>query len=104
MFGLLSFLFKVLGIGIVSYGQIDLWLRARRKYGCIQNAFFDMFAGGRWIDRVRSVEEIRQLSKDEVSEMLGKFPLASWLYDDFRISVVGLAFTIVGTLLEPFLV
>jgi len=95
---LIGLLFQTVGIFIVLASQVIFCFGARKEYGSVKKAFLSIS-----FPRVAmSEEQLRRLSRAELDEALKKFPLAELLYDDLRFSVIGLVFTLIGTIIPLF--
>lgn len=96
MFGLIGLILQILGIVIVLVSQALLVYRSHKKWGSLKKTFIN------WnIARLgMKDEELRRMSQVELRELIKKFPLADFLYDDFIVSVFGLIITLFGLLCE----
>jgi hypothetical protein len=90
---LISLILQVTGIIIIFINQLKFWIEARKEYKGIKRAFLD-FA------MMRFGVDVEKLSEDEVREYYKKFPLANWLYKNYRNSIVGALFTLIGVILR----
>ena len=84
-----------LGIIIILVSQVVFWLRVRKKWGSLEKAFLDLTAP-RW----GFEKSVLVMSKTEVKKVFKLFPLAKFLYDDFKYTVVGLVVSLSGILLQ----
>ena len=95
----LGLVLQISGLLIILGSQILLWYRARKKWGSVRSLkkLFIRFAGAKV---AYGKEEVSKMSKDEADEGIKKFPFAEFLYDDFVISVIGVALALIGTVFE----
>lgn len=92
---------QIVGVLIILVGQVMFWYSARRekRYGCVQKAFLDMVCAQVGFDD----KELKELSKDEVKKYLKEnFQLGKFLYEDFNLTSLGLAVTLIGLILSVF--
>lgn len=91
---------QAVGVAIVLVSQAFFLWKAYKKYGSLGTAFLEIQAARCYMND----EDVEKTVKDKqkLKEALQNFPHASWLYDDFRYSVVGLILTLVGLIIARF--
>jgi hypothetical protein len=95
MFKLIGSLSQVLGIFWILFNQYKLYSKAKKEFGNFKKLFL-------WISFSRiaiSDEELKNLSNEETIKMFNGFPLAKWLYEDFRDTVYALILSLIGTII-----
>jgi hypothetical protein len=95
---LIGLVLQIVGIAIVLISQAIFILRAWKRYSSLKKAFLSLSFPIVGMEE----EEIERLSKTELEEIFKEAQLAMFLYDDFKISVIGLVFTLIGTIVFLF--
>ena len=93
--GLIGTVFQLIGILIILISQVEFWFRTHKEYGSLQKAFLSMSFPKVGLEK----EKLKRLSMDELKEIVDKLPLAGLLYEDFKISVIGIFFTLIGMII-----
>ena len=97
MLGLIGLFLEIMGLVIVLFSQALFLYRSKKKWGSLPKAFLDLTALRLGYDD----KKLQRLSPTEAREALRKlFPFAEFLYQDFRVTVLGLAVSIFGLLLQ----
>jgi len=95
MFELVGLILQTIGIALIVISQMVFYFRVRRKWGSLKRGFLDLTSARAGVGG----KAILVMDDSVIKELFNKFPLASFLYDDFVASVVGLIFSLIGTLL-----
>ena len=97
---LIGIILQTLGVGIVLGSQVVFVWKARKRYGNLGTAFLEIQSTRVYMNNEKVKETVKD--KQKLKEALEKFPHAKLLYDDFKITVIGLVVTIVGLILSMF--
>ncbi len=88
---------QVLGVLLVLLSQAVFAIRARKKYGSLKKAFFEMVSH----IRIRDERPVRERSEEDLKK---KFPewwaFVEFLTEDIWITAIGLLITLLGLLIE----
>jgi len=96
MFELLGLVLEALGLVIIFGSQIAFWLRVRKEWRSLHKGFLALTTPRKEWEYAAA----RLMTENEVKTFFKSFPLAKFLYDDFVITVVGLAVSLSGILLQ----
>jgi len=91
----ISKVLQALGIAIILGSQLVFLYRIRKKWHSLKKAFLALTTPQLGIEK----ERLSKMSKTELEEKFKIFRLAKFLYEDFITSVIGLVFSLIGTLL-----
>lgn len=95
MWELFGLFLQAIGVIVILGSQLVFWYKVRKKYKKVKMAFLD-FSIPRY---GMSEENFKKISEDEIKEGYRKIPLAGWLYWNYRISVIGSLFILIGLIL-----
>jgi hypothetical protein len=86
----------VLGVVIFLGSNTRFWKKAKAKQGSVERGFLPL-GGAR--EGALDYEQLRKMSAQQAKEMLHRFPLLIWLYDNYRDSSRGPFVTLIGVVL-----
>ncbi|MGB9760176.1 MAG: hypothetical protein ACP5H3_03805 [Candidatus Aenigmatarchaeota archaeon] len=94
--GLIGLLLQVIGTLWLLYNQYQLYSKAKKEFGSLKKLFLDVA-----FPRVAMDEnELKKLSNKETDNCLNGYPLAKFLYEDFRDSIFALIVALIGEIIE----
>lgn len=96
MFELIGLSLEFLGVAVILVSQAIFLYKGKKKCGSIKKFFLRIATPQLGIPD----KELRRLSKEQENRQLERFLLAGLLYDDFKLSVIGLSLAVIGMILR----
>jgi len=99
MFEIAGLGFQILGVVVILFAQVILYLRARQEYGPVKpmkKLFIALSCAQVGLEK----ERLKNLNSVETDEKLKRFHVGKFLWDDMKFTLIGLVLTLIGLIIE----